>query len=167
MGGTKVSKGELRIESYGTVDELNAHLGLVKDVLTGESKDQIRLIQDNLFTIGAHLASDPEKSKAKIPDLTDQHVQNLEDFIDAMDEKLPVLRSFVLPGGHAHVSYCHIARAICRRAERIVIRLSDVSHVDELVIRYLNRLSDYLFVLGRKMSIDLGAEEDPWVPGKY
>lgn len=167
LGGTKVSKGELRIESYGTVDELNANLGLLKDVLEGESKDQIRLIQDNLFTIGAQLASDPDKSKAKIPELTDQHVINLENYIDNMDEKLPELRSFVLPGGHIHVSYCHISRAVCRRAERIITRLADQSFVDELVIRYMNRLSDYLFVLSRKMALDLGAKEDPWVPNQH
>ena len=167
LGGTKVSKAELRIDSYGTVDELNAHLGLLKDVLEGSAKNQVRLIQDNLFTIGSALASDPDKSRAKIPELTPQHIENLENYIDAMEEDLPELRSFVLPGGHVHVSYCHIARAVCRRAERAIIRLADHSHVDELVIIYMNRLSDYLFVLSRKMALDLGAQEDPWVPGQH
>jgi cob(I)alamin adenosyltransferase len=164
LGGTKVSKSELRIEAYGTVDELNAHIGLLKDVLSNDTRDQLINIQDCLFIIGAQLASDPDKKKAKIPELIEEDVTALEVFIDEMEAGLEPLRSFVLPGGHTSVSYCHIARAVCRRAERAIIRLSEVSRVDEAIIRYTNRLSDYLFVLSRKVAKDLNAPEDPWVP---
>jgi cob(I)alamin adenosyltransferase len=165
IGGTRVPKCSMRIESYGTVDELNSHLGLIRDQeINEEYKRQILEIQDRLFTIGSSLASDPGKSKMKIPGLFDQDVENLEHWMDEMDAVLPEMKSFVLPGGHPTVSICHIARCVCRRAERIIFDLLQHEYVDEIVPRYINRLSDYLFVLSRKLTYDLGAEESPWHP---
>ena len=165
LGGTRVPKSHDRIEAYGTIDELNSYLGLVADqeINTGR-KEVLREIQDRLFTIGSSLASDPEKSKVKIPDLLESDVTMLEEQIDGMNNELPEMRSFILPGGHPSVSTCHIARCVCRRAERLTINLSQNEFVAELVIKYLNRLSDYLFVLARKMAQDLSAEEIPWRP---
>lgn len=165
IGGTRVPKHDLRIESYGTVDELNSYIGMIKDYnLNQHDKDTLSEIQDRLFTIGASLASDPDKSKMKIPDLHLSDVSLLEKQIDLMNETLPELRHFVLPGGAQVVSFCHIARCVCRRAERIVVHLSNESFVDEIVIVYLNRLSDYLFVLARKLCFDLGIPENQWNP---
>ena len=158
-------KHHIRIEAYGTVDELNSWIGLLRDQPVDASTKKILLeIQDRLFTIGSSLASDPEKSKMKIPDLREEDVVLLEKEMDKMNESLPEMRSFVLPGGHPSVSYCHIARCVCRRAERNTIHLSENNFVAEPVIKYLNRLSDYLFVLSRKLSQDLKAEEIPWKP---
>jgi cob(I)alamin adenosyltransferase len=163
LGGTRVLKSHDRIESYGTVDELNSYIGLVRDQAVNEKrKDLLKEIQDRLFTIGSSLASDPEKSKVKIPDLKNIDIELLENEMDAMETELPEMRNFILPGGHAAVSYCHIARCVCRRAERIAIKLSQEEYVNELVIIYLNRLSDYLFVLSRKMALELGVEEVAW-----
>ena len=165
IGGTRVPKHHIRIESYGTVDELNSYIGLIRDQQIDEhSKAVLIEIQDRLFTIGSSLASDPEKSKMKIPDLKEEDVLLLEKEMDDMDNSLPEMKSFVLPGGHTTVSYCHIARCVCRRAERLTIHLAEESFVDELVIKYLNRLSDYLFVLSRKLTQDLHAKEIPWKP---
>ncbi len=163
IGGTRVPKHHIRIEAYGTVDELNSYIGLIRDQKIEEHVLKTLLeIQDRLFTIGSSLASDPEKSKMKIPDLKEEDVTLLENEIDKMNETLPEMRSFVLPGGHTTVSYCHIARCVCRRAERLTIHLSENSFVADLVIKYLNRLSDYLFVLSRKLTMDLNAKEIPW-----
>ena len=163
IGGTRVLKSSLRIEAYGTVDELNSHIGLIRDQqIDPEYKSQLIEIQDRLFTIGSSLASDPEKSKMKIPDLLSEDVSFLEENMDKMDSALPEMRSFILPGGHTSVSFIHISRCVCRRAERICIDLAQQEPVDEMIIQYLNRLSDYLFVLGRKVAQDLGAEEQPW-----
>ena len=165
IGGTRVPKSSLRIESYGTVDELNSYLGLIRDTSTDKNVfDQIVIIQDRLFTMGSHLASDPEKSKMKIPGMDEADIEDLEKWIDAMDETLEPMRSFVLPGGHPLVSHTHIARCVCRRAERIVVDLDASSTVNPILTAYLNRLSDYLFVLSRKFSHDLKIEETPWVP---
>jgi cob(I)alamin adenosyltransferase len=165
IGGTRVPKHHIRIESYGTVDELNSYIGLIRDQNINEQSKTILIeIQDRLFTIGSSLASDPEKSKMKIPDLKEEDILFLEKEIDKMDESLPEMKSFVLPGGHTTVSFCHIARCVCRRAERLTIQLSENDYVNELVIKYLNRLSDYLFVLSRKLSQDLNASEIPWKP---
>lgn len=165
IGGTRVPKHHIRIETYGTVDELNSHIGLIRDQQIDEQSRKILIeIQDRLFTIGSSLASDPERSKMKIPDLKEEDVTLLEQEMDRMNETLPEMRSFVLPGGHTIVSYCHIARCVCRRAERLTIHLSENSFVAGLVIKYLNRLSDYLFVLSRKLTHDLNAEEIPWKP---
>ena len=163
IGGTRVPKHHIRIEAYGTVDELNSWIGLIRDQQVDEHSKKILIeIQDRLFTIGSSLASDPEKSRMKIPDLKEEDITLLEKEMDKMNETLPEMRNFVLPGGHTTVSYCHIARCVCRRAERNTIHLSEENFVAELVIKYLNRLSDYLFVLARKISHDLKAEEIPW-----
>lgn len=165
IGGTRVYKSNDRIEVYGTIDELNSYIGLVCDQPVNAGRiGLLKEIQDRLFTIGASLASDPEKSTKKIPDLLESDVTLLEKAIDEMTEVLPELRFFILPGGHQSVSFCHVARTVCRRAERLAIGLSQESFVDELVIVYLNRLSDYLFVLSRKMTQELGTEEIPWKP---
>lgn len=167
IGGTKVSKSHLRIETYGTVDELNSWLGLVSDYIEDAAvKAQIREIQDRLFTVGSSLATDPEKeTKMKIPDLHDADVKLLESNIDAMNEVLPEMKFFVLPGGHKAVSHCHIARCVCRRAERLCVNMQEQEmYVEPLVLQYLNRLSDYLFVLARYAGHQLNAEEIPWRP---
>lgn len=165
IGGTRVPKHHIRIEAYGTVDELNSYIGLIRDQEIAENlKKTLIEIQDRLFTIGASLASDPEKSKMKIPDLHESDIVLLENEIDRMNEVLPEMRSFVLPGGHTTVSFCHLARCVCRRAERNTIHLSERSFVAELVTKYLNRLSDYLFVLSRKLAQDLKATEISWKP---
>lgn len=165
IGGTRVPKHHIRIESYGTVDELNSWIGLLRDNAPAEETKALLLeIQDRLFTIGSSLASDPEKSKMKIPDLREEDIALLEQAMDKMNETLPPMRNFVLPGGHPTVSYTHIARCVCRRAERCAIALSEESYVNELVIKYLNRLSDYLFVLSRQLTVELNADEKPWKP---
>lgn len=165
IGGTRVSKADLRIDTYGTVDELNAYIGLVRDqaINTGR-RDLLKEIQDRLFTIGAILASEPEQTKKTIPDLHESDIKLLENQMDEMTEVIPPLRAFVLPGGHQSVSFCHVARTVCRRAERLVILLNENDAVEPLVIRYLNRLSDFLFVLSRKMTQELGTEEVTWRP---
>ena len=165
IGGTRVPKYHLRIETYGTVDELNSHLGLIMcQDIAPEYKKLLKEIQDRLFTIGASLAADPEKSKMKIPDLHETDIVLLEQEMDLMNEVLPPLKHFVLPGGNTTVSYCHIARCVCRRAERLTVELAEKSFVDEKVSVYLNRLSDYLFVLARKLNMEFSAEENIWIP---
>lgn len=165
IGGARVSKSHIRIESYGTVDELNSWIGLLRDLpVNAARRPLLKEVQDRLFTIGSHLASDPEGSYKVLPDLTDNDIQLLELAMDALDQDLPELRHFVLPGGHMAVSQAHIARTVCRRAERAVIRLSEENPVEELIIKYLNRLSDYLFVLSRKMAQEIHAEEIKWEP---
>ena len=165
IGGTRILKSSLRIEAYGTVDELNAHIGLIRDQeIHSTYIEQLIEIQDRLFTIGSSLASDPEKSKMKIPDLLDSDIEILENWMDEMEANLEPMKFFVLPGGHTTVSYCHIARCVCRRAERIIVDLNQSEFVAPQVIMYMNRLSDYLFMLGRKLSADLGITEQPWRP---
>ena len=165
IGGSRVLKNHIRIETYGTVDELNSYIGLIRDqLIDDDSKNSLIEIQDRLFTIGSSLASDPEKSTMKIPDLNEKDITFLEQEIDKMNETLPEMKSFILPGGHTTVSFCHIARCVCRRAERLTINLSETSFVAELVIKYLNRLSDYLFMLSRKLSQYLMVSEIPWKP---
>jgi len=165
FGGKRVSKADLRIDTYGTVDELNSFLGLVRDQEVNRNrKNELIEVQDRLFTIGSILATEPGNTKVKTPLLKEEDVSFLETKIDAMDSELPLMRSFVLPGGHPSVSYCHVTRTVCRRAERICISLSQHEAVDPLIIKYLNRLSDYLFVLSRKIAHELKAEETPWKP---
>lgn len=165
FGGKRVSKADLRIDTYGTVDELNSYVGLVRDQPVNQIRKNILVeIQDRLFTIGSILATEPGNTKVKIPSLVTEDITLLEKEIDLMDAALPPMKSFVLPGGHQSVSFCHIARTVCRRAERLTIALNEAEPVDELVIQYLNRLSDYLFMLSRKMSAELNAEEMPWKP---
>jgi len=163
IGGTRLSKAHIRIDAYGTVDELNAHVGLLRDQSVNTARrDLLKEIQDRLFTIGSHLASEPDQTRKKLPDLHSTDILLLENEMDAMDAKLPVLRAFVLPGGHESVSFGHVARTVCRRAERAVVLLNEHEPMDEIVIRYLNRLSDYLFMLCRLMTQELGAEEVAW-----
>jgi len=165
IGGTRVPKFHLRIECYGTVDELNSYIGLIQcQEIDSHAKNVLKEIQDRLFTIGASLAADPEKSRMKIPDLNLADITLLEEEMDQMNEILPELKHFVLPGGNTVVSYCHIARCICRRAERLTVHLATESFVDDKVTIYLNRLSDYLFVLGRKLSLDTKTNESIWLP---
>ena len=165
IGGTRLPKHHIRIESYGTVDELNSHIGLLRDLITDSAITPVLLeIQDRLFTIGSQLAADPVKSKMELPELFETDITFLETQIDAMDEGLPPMKFFVLPGGHPTVSHCHIARCVCRRAERLVTHLSENEPTDPKIMAYMNRLSDYLFMLSRKLSHDLGAEESPWKP---
>lgn len=174
FGGTRVPKHHIRIESYGTVDELNAHIGLVKDQdVDNHTREVLNRLQDRLFTLGAILATDPEKAILKsgkerlnIPKITEKDIELLEKEMDSMNEELPEMTHFVLPGGHPSVSVCHIARCVCRRAERLATALYELSPFDELVLQYLNRLSDYLFVLARKLSKDLHANEVKWIPEK-
>lgn len=163
LGGARVPKHHLRICSYGAVDELNSYIGLIKDQkIKGNHKNILLKIQNDLFVIGSILASDPGKSKVKIPDITEKDIELLENEIDKHFSILPEMRSFILPGGHEIVSHIHIARCICRRAEREVTQLAEESSVPPIIIQYLNRLSDYLFILARKAGDELGAEETPW-----
>ncbi len=174
FGGTRVPKHHIRIESYGTVDELNSHIGLIRDQeISIHYKTVLAEIQDRLFTVGAILATPPEKETLKNGQprlqnlgLVTSDIEFLEKEIDTMEESLPQMTHFVLPGGHTTVSYCHIARCVCRRAERLSVHLNDLEPTNELVLTYLNRLSDYLFVLARKLSQDLNAEEVKWIPRK-
>jgi len=165
IGGTKVFKNHLRIETYGTIDELNSHVGLVRDYTPGEHQRTIlQEIQDRLFVIGSSLACDPEKDTGMhVPDLKEGDVTILEKEIDVMNEVLPVMKNFILPGGHAAVSSTHIARCVCRRAERLCVNMQQHElHVEPLVIKYLNRLSDYLFVLARFIAQELHVAEIIW-----
>ncbi len=165
LGGTRVPKSDLRIDAYGTIDELNSFLGLLRDQEVNKKRAGIlKEIQDRLFTIGADLATAPGKDKVKKPDLQPEDIASLEQEMDLMEAQLPMLTAFILPGGHQSVSFCHVARTVCRRAERIAVALASTEPVSGLVIQYLNRLSDYLFVLGRKMAQELHAEEVAWSP---
>jgi len=167
LGGTRVSKSHERVEAYGNLDELNSFIGLIRDQQINPRYRQILIrIQENIFIAEALVARDPEKETRDLPLLQEDEIVRLEKEIDSMNEELPPLHNFILPGGHTTVSYCQIARTVCRRAERSLIRLNRVSPVEEISIRFLNRLSDYLFVLARKLCKDLDAEETPWItPG--
>ncbi|MEO9503566.1 cob(I)yrinic acid a,c-diamide adenosyltransferase [Nonlabens ulvanivorans] len=175
FGGTRVPKHNLRIDSYGTVDELNSWIGLIRDQpVDDHSKSILIQIQDDLFTAGAILATDPEKlilkngkERLNIPKINNEKIEVLEKEMDAMDQELPPMTHFILPGGNQSVSFCHITRTVCRRAERLATELHAQSPIDTQVLKYLNRLSDYLFVLARKLSQDLQAEEIKWIPKKY
>lgn len=165
MGGKRVNKSHLRIDAYGTIDELNAFLGLLGDQeVNHKRKDLIKKIQDILFVIGAILASDPEKKGLKNPKLVSEDILFLESSIDEMEEGLEPLKHFLLPGGHPAVSLSHVARTVCRRAERCVVALNEMAAVEELILEFLNRLSDYLFVLGRQIAKELEIKEMAWVP---
>lgn len=167
IGGTRVPKHHLRIEAYGTVDELNSWLGVIRDLANDEAvRTLLKEVQDRLFTAGSALAADPEHSKMILPDLHEADVTMLENDIDRMNLVLPELKNFILPGGHLTASYCHVARCVCRRAERLVTELAEQDTVDGLVIQYLNRLSDHLFVLARYLAHNDGAEEITWNPRK-
>ena len=167
IGGTKVPKNDIRIDAYGTVDELNSWIGLINDQLNSpEFKNELKDIQDRLFTIGSSLACDSDKeSKMKLPDLHETDIKLLEIKIDEMTAQLPPMKSFIVPGGHITVSSIHITRTVCRRAERLIVGIKQHDlFVDEKIIQYLNRLSDYLFTLARYAAEKLGVEEIPWKP---
>lgn len=165
FGGKRVLKSDLRINTYGTIDELNAWIGVLRDQeVNARRLDFFVQIQDRLFTIGSILATEPGNTKVKIPSLNEGDILQLENEIDAMDKALPPMRHFVLPGGHPAVSFGHVARTVCRRAERLVIELHHTEPVNPEVIKYLNRLSDYLFVLCRMMAQETGITETPWLP---
>ena len=174
FGGTRVKKYNLRIESYGTVDELNSYIGLIKDQEINNSiKDSLLKVQNQLFTLGAMLATPPDKETLKsgkerlnIPKVEGNSILFLENEIDKMDQELHQMTHFILPGGHQAVSFCHIARCVCRRAERLTVELNDQESINNDIIKYLNRLSDYLFTLARKLSKDLSVEEIKWIPEK-
>lgn len=174
IGGTRVSKHHIRIDSYGTVDELNSFIGLLRDQeINAHYQDILATIQNKLFTVGAMLATDPEKAILKngkerlnIQKIESTDISLLENEIDKMNEELPPMTNFILPGGHQTVSYCHIARCVCRRAERLASALNTIEPVDSSVLTYLNRLSDYFFVLARKLSQELQAKEVKWIPEK-
>lgn len=174
FGGTRVPKHHIRIESYGTIDELNSHIGLIRDQAIDPIHKKILMeIQDRLFTVGAILATDPEKATLKngkdrlnIPKISESDIKLLEDNMDIMNAALPPMTNFLLPGGHQTVSFCHIARTVCRRAERLASHLNDMEPFQPETLMYINRLSDYLFVLARKLSHELQAEEIKWIPKK-
>jgi cob(I)alamin adenosyltransferase len=167
LGGTRLPKAHLRIEAYGTVDELNASIGLLRDHLTqDELRNDLLKVQEELFTIGAQLASDPAKNKMELPMINESNVSYLERRMDEMEAGLPEMKSFILPGGHPNVSLAHLCRTICRRAERHCVGLSTIDQVNPLILQYLNRLSDYFFVLSRHIGRILGIQEIPWRPRK-
>lgn len=174
FGGTRVPKHHLRIESYGTVDELNSYIGLVKDqAIDNDTKTTLIKIQNDLFTLGSMMATPSEKETLKngeqrlnIPEVDTKSVTYLEKEIDKMNEKLPKMTHFILPGGHTTVSYCHIARCVCRRAERLSVSLHQQEGINPIILTYLNRLSDFLFMLARKLSKDLSVQEVKWIPEK-
>jgi cob(I)alamin adenosyltransferase len=166
FGGARLPKHHIRIEAYGTVDELNSYIGLVRDATENVApKAVLKEVQDRLFTIGSNLASDPSKEMIT-PDVHDADIELLEKEIDQMTSELPPLKNFILPGGHTTVSFCHLARCVCRRTERLVVALAENEKVDLIIIQYLNRLSDYLFTLGRALARDLGVAEVAWFPRK-
>lgn len=162
FGGRRVPKSHLRVDAYGTVDELNSFIGWLRDSVENQRlRDLLAQIQHRLFTVGAHLASDPDKHPP-VPDLLPADIELLENEMDAIDAALPPLKNFILPGGHPAVSVCHVCRTVCRRAERLVVALHESEPVDDVVLQYLNRLSDYFFMLARQLGHDLGAAEVIW-----
>ena len=166
LGGKRVQKSNSRIEAYGSIDELNANLGMLRDlVVTEDIKEDILRIQNRLFVIGAILACEVDPKQFNLTNISEPDINHLEASIDAMEKELPVLKNFILPGGHITVSQCHICRCICRRVERNVVSLGQQERYEEIIIKYLNRLSDYLFVLGRKIAKDLGIKEINWIAG--
>jgi len=168
FGGKRVKKYHPNIQAYGTMDELNSWIGLVKDLLPQDTAEAILIdIQENLFTIGSHLASGgDQKLIVKLPNFEDKSILKLEEAIDEMQSVLPPMKNFILPGGHVVSSYCHIARCVCRRAERLTIETAEEINLDPFIVKYLNRLSDFLFILSRKVLHDLDIPEQPWVPKK-
>ena|SRR5690554_4434238 len=166
IGGKRVSKNDLRIDSYGTVDELNSWIGLLRDhdEIPEKQFEQLIEIQDRLFTIGSLLATQPDGTKMKLPLLYEGDIEFLENAIDEMNENLPTMKHFVLPGGKKILSHCHVARCVCRRAERLAVGLNDDKEQYLIAMKYLNRLSDFLFVLSRKIANDLEIKEIQWKP---
>jgi len=168
IGGTRLPKHHLRIEAYGTVDELNSFVGLLRDRVNDQKELRHTLIkiQEELFVLGSNLAADPVKNKMELPMVQQEDVSHLESLMDEMDAVLPEMKFFVLPGGHETVSTTHVCRCVCRRAERLCSALAESEEVNPLILQYLNRLSDYFFVLSRRLAQELSAEEIPWRPRK-
>lgn len=165
LGGQRVQKDDARIQAYGTVDELNSHLGMLRDLAPSRNAEIIRL-QEHLFIIGSRLASASEQDADRfhVPHIGEADILALEQAMDLMDERLPGMRNFILPGGHPAVSQAHICRTVCRRAERLIVPLVGSGEVPEVIVRYMNRLSDLLFVLARSIGQELGVAETPWKP---
>lgn len=168
LGGKKVSKSDFRIEAYGNVDELNSFMGSLKDheAVENRLKQQLYWIQEHLFTIGGQLATEPGFSGFEIPNISETEVSQLEVWIDKFDHEVPPLKNFILPGGHPAISLAHVCRSVCRRAERSIIRLSAAEEIDEVIIRFMNRLSDYLFIFARALGQILNVPEVPWAPNQ-
>ncbi len=166
LSGRRVNKNNLRIEAYGTIDELNSWVGVIRDHANANYEEELIQIQNELFTIGSQLANDPEKSTFKIPDIPLTSITRLEKRMDELNEQLPEMRNFILPGGHPLVSYTHIARCVCRRAERRIVDLMESEDVPEHLLQYINRLSDYFFVISRAFSQEENAKEIPWKSAK-
>ncbi|HMQ74545.1 MAG TPA: cob(I)yrinic acid a,c-diamide adenosyltransferase [Flavobacteriales bacterium] len=166
LGGERVTKSDGRIEAYGTVDELNSHLGLLRDQAPEEHRTLLEDIQNTLFALGSRLAcaSDADAERFKLPPVGEAHVKSLEEAMDAMDRDLAPMRNFILPGGHPCVSQAHICRTVCRRAERRVVELATLTPIPQVLVEYLNRLSDLLFVLARHIGMRLQVAEIPWKP---
>lgn len=166
IGGDRVAKHHIRVESYGTVDELNSQIGLVRSFIQGSDEESVLSdIQNNLFVIGSHLASSPN-SKMELPSFQSRIIEQMEREIDRITETLPELKNFILPGATSQGAHCHVARCVCRRAERLVVHLSDIEEIQPFVIKFLNRLSDYLFTLSRHLDQKFGGREIPWIPQK-
>lgn len=164
IGGDRVAKHHIRVESYGTVDELNSHIGLVRSLVAGSSEEHILSeIQNNLFTIGSYLASSPH-SKMKLPEFEESSIEEIEKEIDRLTNQLPELRNFILPGASTQGAHCHVARCVCRRAERLVVHLSEIEEIEPFIVKFLNRLSDYLFTLSRFLDQTNGGREIAWIP---
>jgi cob(I)alamin adenosyltransferase len=166
IGGDRVAKHHIRVESYGTVDELNSQIGLVRSFIQGSDEESVLSdIQNNLFVIGSHLASSPN-SKMELPSFQSRIIEQMEREIDRITETLPELKNFILPGATSQGAHCHVARCVCRRAERLVVHLSDIEEIQPFAIKFLNRLSDYLFTLSRHLDQKFGGREIPWIPQK-
>ncbi len=166
IGGSRVPKYHIRIESYGTVDELNSCLGMIacQPDVDLHDREVLKQVQDRLFDMGAVLAADPQRSVMELPGIIPADITLLEAEMDAMEKELPALKHFILPGGNTTISYCHLARCVCRRAERLTVQLAQDSPVDEHILIYLNRLSDHLFMLARKIGHQQNIEEIRWMP---
>lgn len=167
LGGARVPKNHIRIETYGTVDELNSWVGVLRSEMSNvEHVEELLYIQDRLFTMGSHLALEPGKTKIVLPEIFEEDIVRLENAIDRINERIPPMRSFVLPGATPLEGKCHVARTVCRRAERLLVHLAEETELSPLLAKYLNRLSDYLFTLARGVVYEAGGEETPWVPKK-
>lgn len=163
FGGKRVNKDDIRIEAYGTVDELNANIGLLLGQLGEDESTLLKQVQSVLFDLGSHLASDGTADKF-LPQLSEELVTVLEQTIDKLTTSLPELKSFILPGGNTRIAQAHICRTVCRRAERRVVSLAEIAEVEQLIIKYLNRLSDYIFVFARHLALQDGIDEVKWNP---
>ncbi len=168
LGGEKVSKADFQIEAYGNVDELNSFIGLLRDQKNVESrlKQQLYWVQEHLFTIGSTLATEQGFSGFELPKITTAEISQLEVWIDKFEAELPPIKNFILPGGHPAVSLSHVCRTVCRRSERSIVALNENTEIDELILQFINRLSDYFFIFARVLSHSLNVSEIPWAPNQ-